>query len=272
MRSLDLTVLNQHNRDKYLRKISGGVVALQSGEVVLSQPDDSYKPIFQARDKSQVRDDVQRGAANEVKNSTPTDVYSDKGNNSVFVPPIDNNPINDCSENNTINHTGDGADCTRNGYSGGNSSDDMSNGSTTGNQGAGKSNHLYANDERFVNGEEISPSSVPSDNKKTMYEPANRVSKMERFKSFIKFLILIILLVTVILACLLGLYKLARWALEDPHVITKEITKEVTKEVVPEECAMIRKDGKVYMDCSGVKIDGAKSISESGIENVPELL
>ncbi|MCG9647996.1 hypothetical protein L1D24_05360 [Vibrio brasiliensis] len=125
---------------------------------------------------------------------------------------------------------------------------------------------------RFELGNEIPPGAVPSHDNKTQYEPLNRVSKAERIKNLVKLLIYLVLLITVILACFAGLYRLARWAIEDPTIITKEITVEKKVEVTPPECTQIRRDGKIFMNCDGVKIDGAASIEESGVENVPELL
>ncbi|EEX94158.1 hypothetical protein VIOR3934_15281 [Vibrio orientalis CIP 102891 = ATCC 33934] len=125
---------------------------------------------------------------------------------------------------------------------------------------------------RFVQGDEIAPGAVPSHDKKTQYEPLNRVSKAERIKNLVKLLIYIVLLIAVILACFAGLYRLARWAIEEPTIITKEVTVEKKVEVTPPECTQIRRDGKIFMNCDGVKINGAPSIEESGVENVPELL
>ncbi len=80
-------------------------------------------------------------------------------------------------------------------------------------------------------------------------------------------------------------YRMWRWSVEEPLikevieevVVEKEVIEEVIKEVevekevIPPECTQIRRNGKVYVSCDGVTIDGSPTISESGVE-VPELL
>lgn len=51
-----------------------------------------------------------------------------------------------------------------------------------------------------------------------------------------------------------------------------EVEVEVEKVVVPEECTQIRRNGKIFINCDGVKIDGVSTLEESGLENIPELL
>lgn len=106
-----------------------------------------------------------------------------------------------------------------------------------------------------------------------------------KVRSFFKavFLTLLALLLMMILAAV-G-WRLWRWAVEEPLIkevvkqvevevekeVIKEVEVEVEKEVIPPECTQIRRNGKVYVSCDGVTVDGAATISESGKE-VPELL
>ena len=109
-----------------------------------------------------------------------------------------------------------------------------------------------------------------------------RRQKINRiFRTFLMVLLAILLLII-----LAGFgYRMWRWSVEEPLikevieevVVEKEVIEEVIKEVevekevIPPECTQIRRNGKVYVSCDGVNIDGAPTISESGVE-VPELL
>jgi hypothetical protein len=55
------------------------------------------------------------------------------------------------------------------------------------------------------------------------------------------------------------------------HITTTPIIEEVPVEVVPEECSQVRRNGKIYMNCDGVKVDGVTTLGPN-VDNVPELL
>ena len=111
---------------------------------------------------------------------------------------------------------------------------------------------------------------------KTLREKRNRI-----FYALLMALLAILLLF--ILAAVA--YRMWRWSVEEPLikevieevVVEKEVIEEVIKEVeiekevIPPECTQIRRNGKVYVSCDGVTIDGAPTISETGVD-VPELL
>ena len=111
---------------------------------------------------------------------------------------------------------------------------------------------------------------------KTLQEKRNRI-----FHALLMALLAILLLL--ILAAVA--YRMWRWSVEEPLikevieevVVEKEVIEEVIKEVeiekevIPPECTQIRRNGKVYVSCDGVTIDGAPTISETGVD-VPELL
>lgn len=116
---------------------------------------------------------------------------------------------------------------------------------------------------------------------------ANR-SKLLRDKlwGWLKFLIALVATLVLIIALLIGLYRLYRWATEEPlikevqktveveKIVEKEIPVEVEveKEVIPEECTQIRRNGKVYISCDGVKVEGSPTIGDSGLTQIPELI
>lgn len=107
-------------------------------------------------------------------------------------------------------------------------------------------------------------------------------AQRERIKNI--FLCLFGLALLILIA--IGLFRLYRWAVEEPLIkevekrvevetiveTEKIVEKEVEIEVVPEECTQIRRNGKIYMSCDGVTIDGASTIGESGISKIPELI
>ena len=94
------------------------------------------------------------------------------------------------------------------------------------------------------------------------------------------------LLLLILLAILI--YWLFRWATEEPIIkeverrvevpvekivevpIEKIVQKEVTK--IPEECTQVRRNGKININCDGVKIEGVPTIGESGHDSIPELI
>ncbi|MGF1719134.1 hypothetical protein L4D20_03710 [Vibrio kyushuensis] len=96
----------------------------------------------------------------------------------------------------------------------------------------------------------------------------------------------VLLLIAALLA--IGVYRAYRWATEEPlikevlteveveKIIEKEVEVEtiVEKEVeiIPDECTQIRRNGQIFIDCDGTKIDGVNTIGDSGITDVPELL
>lgn len=108
----------------------------------------------------------------------------------------------------------------------------------------------------------------------------------ERLKSWLKLLTIVIVLLIFLIASILGLYRLYRWAVEEPlikevekvieveKVVEKEVEKIIEKEVdkTPDVCSQIRRNGKIYMNCDGVIIDGSPTIGESGVKNAPELI
>ena len=70
--------------------------------------------------------------------------------------------------------------------------------------------------------------------------------------------------------------KLVEKRVEVPveKIVEKPVEKIVEKEVptIPDECTQIRRNGKIYVSCDGVTVDGAPTIGESGVDNIPELV
>lgn len=118
-----------------------------------------------------------------------------------------------------------------------------------------------------------------------------RRRKAERKKS-IQFALITLLkiavLVLLLAALALGLYRMYRWVTEEPLIqeietlvevpiekrveVPVETIVEKEVEVIPDECTQIRRNGKIYIDCDGVKIDGANTIGNDNLEQIPELL
>ena len=110
--------------------------------------------------------------------------------------------------------------------------------------------------------------------------------RFNRIFNWFKVITLALLVIVLIVASIIGLYRFYRWATEEPlikeierkveveKIIEKEVEVEkiVEKEVIPEECTQIRRNGKIFVSCDGVTIDGAPTISESGIQDIPELV
>ncbi|GAD89190.1 hypothetical protein VHA01S_016_00470 [Vibrio halioticoli NBRC 102217] len=98
-------------------------------------------------------------------------------------------------------------------------------------------------------------------------------------------LILIIILISL---AVLGLYRMYRWVTEAPLIkevekrvevpVEKRVEVPVEKvvekkvEVIPDECTQIRRNGKIYIDCDGVKVDGANTLGNEKLSRMPELL
>lgn len=99
-------------------------------------------------------------------------------------------------------------------------------------------------------------------------------SRLDRLLRWLKLAFLLVLLLTVTLACVLGLYYLYRVVTEEPIIktVTETVTETVEKEVIPEECTQVRRNGKVYVSCDGVTVQGAPTIADSGLDEIPELI
>ncbi len=125
-------------------------------------------------------------------------------------------------------------------------------------------------------------------------------SRRNRVLGWLQVFLVVLLIIALLLASALGLYRLYRWSTEAPlikeiekrvevetivekeipvekiveKVVEKEVPVEkiVEKEVIPDECTQIRRNGKIYVSCDGVKIDGAPTIGDSGVIAVPDLV
>ncbi len=99
-------------------------------------------------------------------------------------------------------------------------------------------------------------------------------SKVDKALRWLKVLFLTILLLITLVTAGLGLYYLFRLVTEEPIIktITETVTETVEKEVIPEECTQVRRNGKVYVSCDGVTVQGAPTIAESGVKEIPELI
>jgi hypothetical protein len=94
----------------------------------------------------------------------------------------------------------------------------------------------------------------------------------------------VIAILSLIIIALL-LWRMYRWSVEEPLIkevekvvkVVEEVSVEVIKEVevektvIPEECTQIRRNGKVFISCDGVTVEGASTIGDSG-KTVPDLL
>lgn len=121
--------------------------------------------------------------------------------------------------------------------------------------------------------------------KNTTQEQSHK-SRINHILNWFKVIILALLLMILIAASIIGLYRFYRWATEEPlikeiekkveieKIVEKEIEVEkiIEKEVIPEECTQIRRNGQIFVSCDGVTIDGAPTISESGIQEIPDLV
>ncbi|TVU64258.1 hypothetical protein FQP88_04995 [Vibrio atlanticus] len=99
-------------------------------------------------------------------------------------------------------------------------------------------------------------------------------SKVDKALRWLKVLFLTILLLITLVTAGLGLYYLFRLVTEEPIIktVTETVTETVEKEVIPEECTQVRRNGKVYVSCDGVTVQGAPTIAESGVDEIPELI
>lgn len=99
-------------------------------------------------------------------------------------------------------------------------------------------------------------------------------SKVDRALRWLKVALLTIFLLIFIFVSGLGLYYLYRIVTEKPIIktVTETVTETVEKEVIPEECTQVRRNGKIYVSCDGVTVQGASTIAESGVDEIPELI
>lgn len=99
-------------------------------------------------------------------------------------------------------------------------------------------------------------------------------SRVDKALRWLKVAFLILLLLTTLVAASLGLYYLFRLVTEEPIIktVTETVTETVEKEIIPEECTQVRRNGKVYVSCDGVTVQGAPTIADSGVEEIPELI
>ncbi|MEZ9120852.1 hypothetical protein AB4098_01330 [Vibrio cyclitrophicus] len=99
-------------------------------------------------------------------------------------------------------------------------------------------------------------------------------SKVDRVVRWLKVAFLTIVLLIFIFVSGLGLYYLYRVVSEEPIIktVTETVTETVEKEVIPEECTQVRRNGKIYVSCDGVTVQGASTIAESGVDEIPELI
>ncbi|PTP51107.1 hypothetical protein [Vibrio splendidus] len=99
-------------------------------------------------------------------------------------------------------------------------------------------------------------------------------SRIDKALRWLKVAFLIILLLTTLVAASLGLYYLFRLVTEEPIIktVTETVTETVEKEIIPEECTQVRRNGKVYVSCDGVTVQGSPTIAESGVDEIPELI
>lgn len=114
---------------------------------------------------------------------------------------------------------------------------------------------------------------------KRIHHEAVIMKRNRNFRELMMMLLVILLLITLAATG----YRMWRWSVEEPLIkmvekeviiekeIIEEVIREVEREVIPPECTQIRRNGKVYVSCDGVTIDGVPTISESNVE-VPELL
>jgi hypothetical protein len=142
---------------------------------------------------------------------------------------------------------------------------------------------LFAQEEREVNSNLLK---IAEDKAKREEAELSFNAQRERLKSWLKLFTIAIVLLIFLLAATLGLYRLYRWAVEEPlikevekmveveKIVEKEVEKIIEKEVdnTPEVCSQIRRNGKIFMNCDGVTIDGSPTLGDSGLKNVPELI
>lgn len=111
---------------------------------------------------------------------------------------------------------------------------------------------------------------------KAKREHADKVSRnrINKIIQWLKASFLLLLLLILLIASALGLYYLYRLVTEEPIIetITETVTETVTKNVIPEECTQVRRNGKIYVSCDGVTVQGAPTIAESGVDEIPELI
>ena len=165
---------------------------------------------------------------------------------------------------------------------------------------AGKNSY---NTKSFVIQNEVDSHNAAHQKRMNEVEAKNSISKGRRDRILGWFKLFLLFLITIFLILLLAtaLYRVYRWVVEEPlikhvevekivekevevekivekevveveKIVEKEVEVEVEKVVVPEECTQIRRNGKIFINCDGVKIDGVSTLDESGLEKIPELL
>ncbi|PKQ74710.1 hypothetical protein CJP16_16685 [Aeromonas sobria] len=109
--------------------------------------------------------------------------------------------------------------------------------------------------------------------------------------------ILMMLFALLLVALLtLMLFRVYRWTVEAPLI--KEVIKKVEvpvekrvevpvekrvevevpvekiieKQIIPDECSQVRRNGKIFINCDGKSINGAPTLGDNGINQMPELL
>lgn len=99
-------------------------------------------------------------------------------------------------------------------------------------------------------------------------------SKVDMALRWLRFAFLLFLFLMLIFVAVLGLYYLYRMATEEPIIktVTETVTETIEKEVIPEECTQVRRNGKIYVSCDGVTVQGASTLAESGVDDIPELI
>lgn len=149
--------------------------------------------------------------------------------------------------------------------------------------------HSY-NTKSLVTQNEMDAHNAAHQKRMNEVEIKNSISQGRRNRIFGWFKLFMFFLTAIFLILLLAiaLYRAYRWVVEEPlikHVeiekivekeveveVEKIVEKEVEKMVVPEECTQIRRNGEIFINCDGVKIEGVSTLDESGIDNIPELL
>ncbi|MGL5499100.1 MAG: hypothetical protein ACRDCQ_19365, partial [Aeromonas sobria] len=50
------------------------------------------------------------------------------------------------------------------------------------------------------------------------------------------------------------------------------VEKIIEKQIIPDECSQVRRNGKIFINCDGKSINGAPTLGDNGINQMPELL
>lgn len=121
---------------------------------------------------------------------------------------------------------------------------------------------------------QVSITKQQQENRTKLEEEYMRLEKKEmRYKSrlkhasaWLKIILLGIFSLLMAILLTLSVYKIYRVAVDGPMEVEKQV------DVIPDECTQIRRNGKVYVSCDGVTVNGASTISESGVKNIPDLI